>query len=756
MTDAVFKAALAALTAGLNQLAAQAGQKPPPDGGPPDPDTLARVALADRLAGGGKPAAVGPRPPLVSAFSRLNGYKQDRYVPVARLNPADQSGLFPQERPAPASRWPELYSEAAGQLSRRLQPGQSPAEQVEHRLAVLQDYGWCAPSAHADRTPDVSLFDHARTTAALASCLAAAGWTASDCAEADRRQKPVCLLVAGDLSGLQDFIYTLASSGAAKSLRARSFYVQLLSHALAVNLLERLQLPLSNLLYVGGGGFQLLASASQEADLRQAARELADRLLLVHQTALGLTVKWEPLTAADFAAFPAARDRLGQALNRAKRQPFSAASPEALWEALGEPLTQGGDPLRFCHVTGEDGPAVQQAEDGEWKSAFVLDLETLGQRLPNATHLAWAAAAPAPAARARSWAEALRAFGLEAQVLTGEAPEAGPLASGHYWRVWRLTALAPAGEADWLASLGRVVISYQPFAQLAARGAGGRPKTFDQLAKPRRGQFERWAVLRMDVDNLGQLFRSGFGEKASLAQTVGLSFALRLFFEGWLPQLAGPLNGQADLRDYLYLQYSGGDDLFVVGAWDAVVEFAARVRQSFGEYACGNPALTLSGGMTLVPENFPIHQAAQEAGEAEDAAKAYAANGRHKDAFTFLGQTLAWPDLAQARLEAYALADAIDAGRLNRSVLQTLLTLHAQRRRAQTASAKPAKPLYGPWTWMAAYQLSRVLQDKKIRDDADLTRRITQFQDQFLKPAADQVDSIGLIARWAQYLTRGK
>ena len=40
---------------------------------------------------------------------------------------------------------------------------------LESMLALLQKYTWCVPSAFYYDLPDVSLFDHLRTTAALAA-----------------------------------------------------------------------------------------------------------------------------------------------------------------------------------------------------------------------------------------------------------------------------------------------------------------------------------------------------------------------------------------------------------------------------------------------------------------------------------------------------------------------------------------------------------------------------------------------------------
>ncbi|MDW8101235.1 MAG: hypothetical protein RML36_17335, partial [Anaerolineae bacterium] len=50
--------------------------------------------------------------------------------------------------------------------------------------------------------------------------------------------------------------------------------------------------------------------------------------------------------------------------------------------------------------------------------------------------------------------------------------------------------------------------------------------------------IQRLGVLRMDVDNLGKLFAEGFGENATLSRVAALSFAISLFFEGWVEVLA--------------------------------------------------------------------------------------------------------------------------------------------------------------------------------------------------------------------------
>jgi CRISPR-associated protein Csm1 len=727
------------------------------------------VQLADWLSSAEREEDEDNRVPrMLSPFSHLMKHNADSFLPLRCLNPFEADSLFPQPLKDASMRewrreWQDEYAAVWDEFEAECKalglPGLvDKTVYLETILALLQDYTWSIPSAYWNSVPDVSLFDHLRTTAAIAACLAADDQPIEWCKTAKDTNPEVCYLVGADLSGLQNFIYTLASSGAMKSLRARSFYVQLVTEALARAMLSDLGLPITNLLYVGGGGFQFFAPLNAEETLKSSRRDLVERLLDLHGSGLGLTVEWQKLRYADFSQFSLAREELGRIINRTKRQPFAAASAGKLAAAIGQPIGLGGDPEKFCKVTGEDGDTLNEEKD---KSLFIESLEELGQQLPRAKHIAyWPLERTQSAEKATHWQTALRALGGEFLILKDLHELEAPLEKRV--RLWQLHPLKD-GERQSLASGGRVV-SYRPFAQLAPTGRAG-VKTTDELAEPleKDCHFKRWAVLRLDVDNLGTTFKDGFKhddkDVISPSRVASLSFAMQLFFEGWLPQLAQPQldddhpQAKSNLSKHVYIQYAGGDDVFVVGSWDALPEYARRIRRSFGAYAADNPKLTISGGLTVVDEGFPLYQAAEQAHEAESAAKGFTrANGRGKDAITFLGTTLDWQDFAEAETMAYELAAAVKDNVMPRAVLQTALSLVERVRQAERAQ-KTAKRLFGPWTWMAAYQLTRM--EKRTKNDK-AAALIRQIQEVFLKPNdRQQFERVALAARWAQYLTRG-
>lgn len=65
--------------------------------------------------------------------------------------------------------------------------------------------------------------------------------------------------------------------------------------------------------------------------------------------------------------------------------------------------------------------------------------------------------------------------------------------------------------------------------------------------------------------------------------------------------------------------YSGGDDVFVVGAWNDVLEFAVDLHNRLKAFSLG--ALTLSAGIGIYPERFSIKLMSELSGKLEDAAK---------------------------------------------------------------------------------------------------------------------------------------
>jgi CRISPR-associated protein Csm1 len=291
-------------------------------------------------------------------------------------------------------------------------------------------------------------------------------------------------------------------------------------------------------------------------------------------------------------------------------------------------------------------------------------------------------------------------------------------------------------------------------------------RTFGQMADAACG-VHRVGVLRMDVDNLGAIMGRGLKPR-TLAATSALSRALDLFFAGWLNVLCGETNRKAreerpdeDRGDGLYAIYAGGDDLFVVGSWDLMPVLAARVHDDFKRYTCRNADLSISGGITLEDRKFPLYQAAERAGAAEEAAKAHRAGGSRKDAISFLGLAVKWAEWPEVEERMRKIVRLIQQEQVSKALIQILESIYAQyeaqipielERREKHGLPLPDEPAsevyYGPWMWHQAYALTRLAG----RGGGKTAQAILDLQADALMPAP--IRQSGLAARWAELITR--
>ena len=787
----------------------------------PQDDISHIVRLADWLSASEREQDEDSKVPyLLSVFARLGGHNTETYLPLKPLQVTEET-IF--ARTKEITGWQDSHQNEYEDLWRDFTQGcaaisreQVPVVYLESLYDQMRRFTWCIPSAYYKNVPDVSLYDHARTTAALAACLAADGRSGAWCCKVvdalmdekngDAAEHSISLLVGGDISGVQRFIYSIASENAAKSLRARSFYLQLLTDAVAHFVLEQLGLPVTNLLYAGGGSFYLLTPTTWEGEpmgmrLQALQADITQRLFGAHEGHLRLALAWTPVAACEFQRGHFAGtghhpwDRLHEQLRRAKERALAELSADEMAKRIGQGEGQGGN-TQTCPVCGREQDDLEEGQP----CSLCSSLEELGRQLAHATHLviAYRPAPGTPRQQIARWWHGLEQFGVNVWAVNARKKSECYLPGGHsegskadIIRIYQLTQdqvqrpsqKPPDGLCREASERGRVVTAFRPFAQLVPytwpqNEEQERIATFDDLAEHSRG-IKRWGVLRMDVDNLGALFRNGFkrwenGQEINgltLSRLASLSFSLSLFFEGYVATLGRPYQEyttfpdpkhQAEKQgkyDKLYLQYAGGDDLFVVGAWDALPEFAADVQASFAEYVCHNPNVTISGGITLHPPKFPLYQAADQAGQAEHAAKSFRrhAGGREvtKNAISFLGQTLSWDDLAEARQRQETILRWMEQG-APRAIIQHMRTLHqewlnGQRKAKKDGLLKDNQFYYGPWVWHAVYQLSRTARSSRNKA---IGAEIRAWEDELLREGNKLIRVLGLAARWADYITR--
>lgn len=516
-------------------------------------------------------------------------------------------------------------------------------------LQVWEAIGSYIPASTArGEAADISLYDHQKLTAAIGACMYDyfqlqeiddyREYCFSGAKQQAFRQEPVYLLVGADLSGIQNFLYTIPSKGALKSLRGRSFYLDLLLENVADEILEILELSRCNLLYSGGGGFYLLLpNTSRTLDvLGEVNKAVNNWLLKYFGSRLYLSMGWAECSAADFKIGESDQNPLGvryqqihDQLDQDKHARYNVEQLTQLFNphSVLNRTKDGTRECSICHTSSAELMKYDAAgESDTWACRTCRNLRGLGEKLlkhnllvvtDNLLARAEAYSLPVPSVSGEKYITFLGHDKLE------EARE-------HIRRVYCKNEMNTGNKMATRLWMGDYVTrsdynNTMELEELAGLAGGSSDKA----------GIKRLGVMRADVDNLGAAFMAGFsGQYATLGRSAVLSRQLSLFFKMYVNTLcAGEVNGLQEMqhsRFYLFdaakdkarkvhIVYSGGDDMFIVGAWDELIELAVDIRRAFDRFTNGK--LTFSAGIGLFDSKCPMAEMARQSGALESAAK---------------------------------------------------------------------------------------------------------------------------------------
>ncbi|GBD09429.1 CRISPR-associated protein Cas10/Csm1 [Candidatus Thermoflexus japonica] len=750
-------------------------------GSPYDRDARALI-VADRLASGervsreeeepGDPSReplrallaalrLPERPPLSDGWAWGFGTVP---LPGGMADRSQWEALFPQPVASLAPDYPGLWAAFEAALE-ALHPAvwETPEAALTALMALLRRFAWCVPAAAYRDEPDVSLYDHLRMTAALTVCIGEFPEEALRRFEEETRRgkfpdEPVALLIGGDLSGIQRFLYAISSAGAAKSLRGRSAYLSLLADAAVEFLLRELELPPTQVVYRSGGHFYLLAPLSARDRLSELTDRVDEILIQAHGGDLAIALDAVTLMGRDFhlreGRLPERWAELSARLGSRKARRFRRAMAR-YHERLFGPFGGGGLRRRcdVCHAEEETGgpfprPVEVREEEGVAKCTLCRSFEELGDDIARRSDFLILRFVPKAGGGRFTYRTVLAGLGVEFRLCDRQGLRK-LFQPGD--RVIRLHDgdLSPVDDIP--------IHDFRDLPAFTPMDRDGTIVELQQMAESARGT-PAWACLRMDVDHLGRLFRFGLGARYSLSRVATLSHLIALFFEGYLRVLCREVDPEAR---HLYLIYSGGDDLLLVGSWDRVLEAAFRIREDFRRFAAGNPSLTLSGGISMHREKFPLYQAAAEAGDHLEGAKGFRhADGHEKDAFGFFGVPMPWEEAEWMKGWAEQLADLIrpeapDGPRLARGFVHRLMSiaslLEEEIRLGGSTHLRPEdlRRMVGfhRARWHLVYALAR-----QPRAAHPILER---FQQELLAEGGRRLRWLHPLARWVEWMIRG-
>jgi len=594
-------------------------------------------------------------------------------------------------------------------------------------LSLLEKYTWCIPSSTMDR-PDISLFDHAKTTAAIATALYCYHKNKQNLAKAllsTEDDTAKFRLLVGDLSGIQNYIFNIKNvgvGGTAKRLRSRSFYLSMLAEAASHKLLHAFHLPMTNLIIASGGKFYLLMPNTDDSEkiIATVEREISAWLIENLNGEIAINIASETFSCREMMNFNKVLKKTGDSLQKQKEQAFvSCLANNDGWLEESFLLDRNFTDDEHLCPSCRKFPGKHKQEDGIILCPHCADDVRLGRELVSAVGVQFFSK------------------------LCSDGKKNYQLFGGYSFSVaksktdYSVDAYLVQQFNDWEFGKTPVALRPRPFANYIPRfdkylcqsnaencdcsekenAIEGNPKFFTCLAEAGRGR-KALGIFKADVDNLGLIFINGFrNEKEKcISRIITLSRLLESFFTGRLDYLL-----RSEFSD-IYTVYAGGDDLLMLGPWDKVLQFSHRVRDEFRQFTCDNPAFTLSAGVALAKPRLPIYASIGFADALLDEAKQHSAIGASepKDQLAAMGDIIKWDDYKKLCKEAEKLSGWLEDRKISTGFIRQLMDSSEQFR----AFKKTGETKNLRFVPMLAYAINRNLPAREtelIAWAADLT-----------------------------------
>mgnify|MGYP001573068735 CR=1 FL=1 len=583
----------------------------------------------------------------------------------------------------------------------------------EHFDSLFMIYASHIPAATVGKVvPDVSLYDHSKATAALASAIYLYH-THHGNMETEKikdYEEKKFLIVTGDFYGIQHFIFTEGGStnkASAKLLRGRSFAVSLISELAADMLCREIGLTPASVILNAAGKFTTIAPNTPETrdKIKLVGEKMNNWLIRMFygESAFGISYieascndfvsqkfgnLWESLAKAsekkkhnkiDIEKYGGVvkdyLDHFNNALNE-KLCPFCGKRPSSA-EIENDPLvSENKSACKICRDHIYMGTMLVKAQ---WIAIVTIDADIYGDKLCEPI------------------------FGTY-QVSFDVEGKLSPLADkGTLLKYWDISISSDgkiskdvtakfingyvpkySKDDESEESLNRLLYgekTEKKKEELFNMIKNDLPKSFHHIAKwalnpgDKPGIFtgiEALGVLKADVDNLGSVFTCGL-KRQSLSRLATMSRQMNHYFAIYLPYL---FSTKEEFKD-IYTVFAGGDDLFLIGPWNRIIDFALFLNDSFQKYVCGNKYITISAGISVNKPGEPVPSISERA---EDALKKAKKNKR--DSLTLFDEPLKWKDFEELHGIKKTMETWMDNKSINNAMLFRLNTFSHMAKQA--------------------------------------------------------------------------
>jgi len=458
--------------------------------------------------------------------------------------------------------------------------------------------------------------------------------------------------IKGDVSGIQDFIFTIPSKGASKELKARSVKIKKETDDKLNAVKGKMTDPIE--LYKGGGNFFLFANGC-EKDLIDLQTEFEENSF---QSNIYVVLTW--LQVSEKFDIVQLKDELEKKSGKDKLKKFAE-----LYNAF--------------EVIENNGKRISETEDIEYKQVPKWTTQLLDIH--------------------NDLVYALRTEKMDIEPKDGN------------------------------------IIDFNFLAGFAEKRTG----------------TAKIAVLKMDVDNLGKLF----GKFPQIDENHIISESLNYFFKDEVDTLRDKgtfkdIKGNViPFSENIYIVFSGGDDCFFIGGWDAVFEFAMQIRKMFSDFT--NNQISISASLLVLSAHYPVIRFAESAEDELHRAKYAEKNVKNK--ISVFGEILTWGEFYKACELKETLLTLVNEKGESRAILERIKSSSIGFDSLQKRTLNGVYDFQK--TWRLAYYLRNVKKsNRKFVDD----NIVIKYQECLFAAFKDKKPTNAMLfpiaARWAELLTR--
>lgn len=680
------------------------------------------------------------------------------------------------------------------------------ADFLKRLLTIMENRLSNVPSAAYVDKPDIDLYNHSRTAAAISSCLYL--YYLDDTGTLDKSRGKIInltdimkkildarneamknkkdikdevkqfiednkygiekqfLLITGDFSGIQDFIASVSSKRALKMLKARSTYLAVLNKVLPYHICREMGLPEMCIISNTGGRFVILAPNKQFVidKMNSLGKNFNEFLFEKFENKIFLSLTAKEKSAVDIGIYSSLADednenskdddpKSKKFFDILKNKGFESNEPYGIESKVKRCLSCG---ISF-HSSNKDmciscsnillfsndilkGMALK----GIIKKKDFQNMEKMGL-LPEGfsnsiTHLSDIR---------------INDFGAE-----------------------KTETLAIGFPLD---DKGQIIKFFKEEEE------GNSPTLFDFTPEFAKTNYEMLGGLKMDVDNLGEIFMYGLGNNNTFSRQARLSFSFKIFFE----HIVEMIRKERYYDKTIYTVYSGGDDAFFIGQWSSLLSFARDLYAEFRKFTHNHEKITISASYMIFSKKYPVRKVYQALEDELHRIKSIKDENWEKNRISVMGTALKWdsfsgnfgltetlsPEESKVELEKihnsksefeffwrlsrclYSMTETGEEKFLNRGALEVIIKeLKIIRKSIEGENKTTAIPK----VWRLAYYISRKdVKDEKKKEALDalhkaLEKAIKDFiADKFaVKQVKMPLDTIIASCKVVQYLTK--